>query len=165
MRRVNRATAAAKLLADVVALGQEAAGQRRERRNFVRVQRPYQARRDDDQQLGAFLAVGLALEQIADYWQLTQNRQRRDIRLGLVVYQSRDRKRLAVAQFHLGFGAARRQRGDAETLQQDAVVEVERADLGPNVEADEIARDGRLEIQADAELLERHSGARRHASA
>ena len=39
-------------------------------------------------------------------------------------------------------------------MQENAIVEVERADFGPHVQANEIARDRRLEIQADTELLE-----------
>ena len=46
------------------------------------------------------------------------------------------------------------ERGNAEALEQDAVVEVERADLGPHVQADQIAGNGRREVQPDAEFLE-----------
>ena len=43
--------------------------------------------------------------------------------------------------------------GIRNPLQQDAVGEVERADLGPHLEVHAIAVDHRREVQADAELL------------
>ena len=46
------------------------------------------------------------------------------------------------------------QRRDAEALEGDAVVEVERADFGLHLQADHVAGDRRLEGQPDAELLE-----------
>ena len=71
-----------------------------------------------------------------------------------VVHQAGDRERLAVLQFELGLGAARRERRDAEALQDDGVGEVQRADLGPNLQVHAVADDRRREVQPDAELLE-----------
>ena len=51
------------------------------------------------------------------------------------------------------------QRRNPEALERDAVGEVERADFGPDLEADHVAGDGRREVQPDAELLE-HDGDR-----
>ena len=48
----------------------------------------------------------------------------------------------------------RAERGNAEPLEQNRVVEVERADLGPDVQLDAVADDFRREVQPDAELLE-----------
>ena len=70
-----------------------------------------------------------------------------------VVEQPGDRKRLAVAQLDVGFGAARRQRRNPETRQRDAVGEIERAHFGPDLQPDHVAGDRRREGQADAELL------------
>ncbi len=64
-------------------------------------------------------------------------------------------ERLAVQQIDLGFGAARAQRRDPEAVQQDAVGEVERADLGTNLQVHAVAVNHRREVQPDAELLVR----------
>src|SRR5262249_9201061 len=45
-------------------------------------------------------------------------------------------------------------RGNSESLERDTVVEIERADLRPNLQADHVAGDRRSEVQPDAELLE-----------
>ena len=57
-------------------------------------------------------------------------------------------------QLDLGLGAARAQRRNAEALERDAVGEVERADLGPDLQVHAVAVDDRREVQADAEFLE-----------
>ena len=44
--------------------------------------------------------------------------------------------------------------GMRKPLSDDRVGEVERADLGPHLQVDAVAADGRREVQADAELLE-----------
>ena len=51
--------------------------------------------------------------------------------------------------------APRRQRGNPEAAQADAVGEVERADFRPHLQPDHVAGDGRREVQPDAEFLER----------
>ena len=71
-----------------------------------------------------------------------------------VVQQARDGERLTVPQLNVGLGAARQERRNAEALKGDAVVEIERADLGLHLEADLVAGDRRLERQPHAELLE-----------
>ena len=71
-----------------------------------------------------------------------------------VVDEAGDGKRLAVAQLDFRFGSAHGERGDAETLEQDAVVEVERADLRPYAQLDQIARNRRREVQAHAKFPE-----------
>src|SRR5207342_1868123 len=50
--------------------------------------------------------------------------------------------------------APRRERRDPESLERDAVGEVERADLRPDLQSNQIARNRRREVQPDAELLE-----------
>src|SRR5262249_23194641 len=82
------------------------------------------------------------------------NRQGGRIQLSLVVDQARDREGLAVAQLHFGFGTPRGERRDPEPLQQDAVVEVEGAHFGTDVQTNEVASDSRIEIQTNAEFLE-----------
>ena len=81
-----------------------------------------------------------------------------------VVEQAGDRERLPVAQLDIRFGAPRRERRDPEALERDAVGEVERADLRPDLQSNHVAGNRRLEVQPDAELLEddRH-GVRRAA--
>ena len=71
-----------------------------------------------------------------------------------VVDQAGDRERLPVAQLDFGFGATGLQRRNPESLERDAVVEVERAHFGPDLQADQVAGDRRREVEADAELLE-----------
>ena len=72
-----------------------------------------------------------------------------------VVHQSGDRERLPVLQLDFRLGAARRQRRHAEAVEHDGVREVERADLGPDLQVDQVAaEDRRREIQPHAELLE-----------
>ena len=51
--------------------------------------------------------LGLALEQVADDRKLAENRNRGRVVLPEVVEQTGDRERLAVAQLHVGLGAAR----------------------------------------------------------
>src|SRR5690349_19199753 len=74
-RRVDDTAAALELFTDVVARREEARGKRRHRRHFVRVQRTHEARRHDDEQLRALLAVRFRLEQVADDRQAAENRQ------------------------------------------------------------------------------------------
>ena len=85
---------------------------------------------------------------VADAGNLLQRRGHR------VVDQAGNRERLSVAQLQLGFRAARAQRRNPEALQLDAVGEIERADLGTDLQVDAIAVDRRREVQPDAELLE-----------
>jgi hypothetical protein len=132
---------------------QEATGHRRQRRDFVRVQRTNQARRDQLQQLGLFLALRLALEQVADDRDADQPRNRIVRVLRAVVQQPRDSERLAIAQFDVGFGLARDERGHAEPGHRHAVGEVEGADLRLDLQPNHVARNRRRELQPDAEFL------------
>ena len=72
-----------------------------------------------------------------------------------VVEKSANRERLAVAQLHVGLGAARRERRNAEPGHRDAVREVERAHFRLHFHPDDVAGDRRTECQADAEFLVR----------
>ena len=77
-----------------------------------------------------------------------------DVVLADVVEEAGDGERLPVAQLDIRFRAPRRQRRNPESLERDAVGEVERADLRPDFQSNHIARNRRLEVQPDAELLE-----------
>ena len=93
---------------------EERPGSRRQRRDFVRVERSHQARRDEDHQLGLFRPGALALEQVADDRQPAQNRNRLPVGLRQVVEQAGDGERLPVAQLDVGFGPPGDERGNAE---------------------------------------------------
>src|SRR5262245_32852387 len=156
---LNRGTvydtaAALELLPDLVTRRQETAGKRRERRYFVGIQRSNQPRCDQYEQFRALLSVKLALEQWPDDRQLTQDGYRRAIGLRRVVDESGDRERLAVAQLHFRLRTAHRQRRNPEAFEDDAVVEVERADLRPYPQLDQVACDGRREVQPHTEFAE-----------
>ena len=108
-----------------------------QRRHFVRIERPDEPRRDQHHQLGLLGAIGLALEQRADDRQLAENRNRRRVVLRDVVEQAGNRERLAVAQLDVGFGAARRQRGNAEAA--DSVTPLAKSSeltSGPDLQPD-----------------------------
>src|SRR5687767_2351016 len=175
-RRVDRAAATLQVRPDVVRIRQERARQRRHRRNFVWIERAHEPRGDQNEQLGPFLPLGLALEQIADDRNLAEQRHRCHVGLRLVVDEAGDGERLTVAQLDLirlhvrpevssldfnngivleGFRIpALTTRRDAESLEHDAVVEVERADFRTDMQPDEVAGNRRFEIQPDAKLLE-----------
>ena len=125
---------------------QEPAGQRRQRRHLVGLERAHQTRRNQHHQLGAFRSVGLALEQVADDRELAEERDGRGVFLRQVVEQPGDGERLAIAQLDVGLGASRRERGNPEALQRDAVGEVERADFRRDLQPDDVAGDGRREV-------------------
>src|SRR5439155_13057767 len=92
-------------------------------------------------------------EQVPDDWEPGKTWHLVDRILRQVVEQSSNGKRLAVAQLDVGFRAPSRQRRDAESRQRDPVGEIQCADLGPNLEANGIARDRRREVQADSVFL------------
>ena len=72
------------------------------------------------------------------------------------VEQPGDGKRLSVEKLDFRFGTSRGERGNPESIQDDGVAEVERADLGPYFEVNAVAGHNRGEIQPDAKLLEHH---------
>ena len=76
------------------------------------------------------------------------------VHLRRVVDQPGDRERLTVAQLDFGFGATGLQRRNAEPLERDAVVEIELAHFGADLQPDQIAGNRRREVETDAELLE-----------
>ena len=99
-----------------VGAGRKRLRPRRQRRHFVGIERPHQARRDQHHQLGPLGALRLALEQDADDRQLAQDRDGRLVLLRHVVQQAGDGERLAVAQLDVGLGAPRQERRNAEAL-------------------------------------------------
>ena len=96
----------------------------------------------------------LLLNRCADDRKLAEDRYRRLIGLRRVVDESGDRERLAVAQLHFRLRTAHGQCRNPEALEQDAVVEVERADLGPHPQLDQVAGNSRREVQPHAEFPE-----------
>ena len=121
-------------------------------------------RRDHHHELGLILVRGLALEQQAEDRDVADARDLLQRGVHRVVDQAGDGERLAVLQIDLGLGATRAERGDPESLEQDAVGEVERADLGSHLQVHAIAVNHRREVQPHAEFLvgdrDRQVGAR-----
>ena len=152
-RSVDHSPAAFELLTDIPLLD-EGADAGRQRRHLIGVQRPHQPRRDQHHQLRLLGPIRLALEQRADDRQLAENRNRRGVILRDVVEQPGNRERLPVAQLHVGLGASGRQRRNPEARERDAVGEIERADLRPDLQPDHVPGNRRREVQPDAELLE-----------
>ena len=95
----------------------------------------------------------LLLKRVADDRQAAQDRDFRGGLLRQVVEQPGNHERLAVAQFDIGFGAPSGERGNSKPRERDAVAEIERAHLGPHLQADDVARDRRREGQPNPELL------------
>src|SRR4029453_15470932 len=65
-----------------------------------------------------------------------------------------DREGLTIPQLDVRLGIARRQRGNPEPGQRDAVVEVERAHFRPDVQTNNVTGDGRLDFKPDPKPLE-----------
>src|SRR5688572_3327615 len=80
---VDNAAAALQLLAEVVGGRQKSTRHRRQRGYFVWLQRSNEPRRDQDEQLGPLLPIGLALEEAADDRQLAHDRHGRRVFLRL----------------------------------------------------------------------------------
>ena len=112
-------------------------------------------RRDHDDQLGLLLLVRAALEQVAEHRDVADAREsstsccRRCCSSGR---RSRTSGRPAARLPSRCGGSTAPARGSPRA---DAVGEVERADLRPDLQVDQVAAEhGRREVQADAELLE-----------
>src|SRR4029453_9001890 len=156
-RSIDRSDSAIEPSTQVISRRKEAPRKCWQRWNFVRIERTNQPRRDQHQQLRAFLAVGLALEQMSDNWQLAEKRDRCRVHLRGVVDQAGDGERLTIAQFHLRLCPARCQSRNAESFECDAVIEVELAHFRTYLQPNQIAGNRRREIQPDTELF-KHDG-------
>ena len=126
----------------------------RQRRHFVGVEGPHQARRDQHHQLGLLGAHRAALEQVADDRQAAQDRNRLPVGLREVVEQAGNREGLSVAQLHVGFRTPGVERRNPEAREHDAVGEIQRAHFRPELQADDVAGDRGREAETNAELLE-----------
>src|SRR4029453_10095129 len=135
---------------------QEPVLQRRQRGNFVRIERPNEAWCDQDHQLVALGTDLTAFEQVPDDRQLCEARNLADQVLRNVIQEPGNCERLAITKFHISFGASCRERRNPEARKSDAVRKVQRADLRPYLEANGIAGDRRREVQADSILLPLH---------
>ena len=144
---------------------QEAPRQRRQRRNFIRIERAHQARRDQHHQLGALGAVGLALEQVADdraSCSGTECRPRRPASGCRAGRRWRTTGRRAARRVSRPAGSTAPESGSPDS--EMPLREVERADFGPHLQPDDVAGNHRLERQPDAEfLVDNGDGVRRPA--
>src|SRR5207253_313663 len=95
-----------------------------------------QLRRYDHEKLGPAVADTPRLEQVPDDRNVAQNRDFGKVSGGLVVHQPGDRQILPLAQLDLGLGATGAERGDLETLDGQAVREVERGYFRDDLEPD-----------------------------
>src|SRR5207237_704046 len=123
-------------------------------------------RRDHDDELGLVLLIRAAAEQIPEDRNVADAGDLLHRAVQRVVHQTGNRERLPILQFDFGFRAARRQRRHAEPIERDRVAEIERADLGTDLEVDEIAaKHRRREVQPHAEFLEHDRDGRLAAAA
>src|SRR5262245_31112496 len=150
---IHNAAAALNVASDIAGAREKALFQRRQRRYFVRIQRTDQLWRNQHQQLRLLRALRLRLEQMTDDRQARQARDFLQVVLRQIVEQPRHREGLAVAQFDIRFAAAGCQRGNTETRQQNAVREVERADLRSYMEPNGVSRNRWREVEPNAVLL------------
>src|SRR5262245_49052350 len=126
----------------------------RKRRDFIRIERPHQARRNKNHQLSLLGPFRLGFEQVPDDRNLAEKRNGRRIVLRNVVEEAGDGERLAIPQLHIGLRTSCRQCRDSETTERDAVRKIKRADYRRNFQPNHVAGNGWRERQPDAELLE-----------
>src|SRR5688572_20121666 len=115
-------------------------------------------RRDKEHQFGLFLLKGLRLEESADNGNRADDgNARQGLRFG-VVEQARECERLTIAQFNTGLGATSAERWNYETVETNAIAEVDRGDFRLEFETDVVfVDDGRFEVETDA-ILFPHDG-------
>src|SRR5262245_33790676 len=97
IRCVNHTAAALNLAPNVTRPREEPLLQGRKRRDFIRIERPHELRRDQHQKLRLLRALGLGAEEVSDDRQPRQSRNFLKIVLRQVVEKTRHGKRLPVA--------------------------------------------------------------------
>src|SRR5580704_3223761 len=112
-------------------------------------------RRDHDHQLVLALVQAAALEQLAEDRDVADTGYLLELLGDAIVHQTGDRVTLSVGKIHFGLEAIRCQSGDDEPLQSQSVCEIQRANLGLDLQVDQpIGSQSWREVQTHSELFE-----------
>src|SRR5580765_2697569 len=110
---------------------------------------------DDNEQFVFALVDVTALKQLAKDRDVANTRDFLELFGYPIVQQSGNGETLPIVELHFGFGAIGCDCGNDETLQSERVCEIQRANLGLDLQMNEpVWRQGGSEIQTNAKLFE-----------